>query len=329
MPTGELESTLSDPESRPLPPTPPTLSVPGTPATPVRPDASGPGPGVPTASVTPPDPSTPPRGAGGATAPRGLRDQVGATKDAAKGLVDAHIELAKAEASEIGGRVARAAALVGCAIALLVMAGLLAVIGTSLFLAEWLFGSMGWGILHGLLLFTAIAVSAVVAAVGVEGGRIGRAIFGGLVVGVLVAIVLGLDAPNRLYTLIGDTVAPALDPASRPLLVGVVVGAIVGLLLGLIVGLARAGGAAAVIGLTLLGALLGAFTAIAFGPQVGIALGIAAGYLAWIVFLGADVAGRGIDAEALKARFMPTQTIETSKETIEWLRRRMPPGIGS
>ena len=41
-----------------------------------------------------------------------------------------------------------------------------------------------------------------------------------------------------------------------------------------------------------------------------------------------DVSRTGIDVEALKARFTPTQTIETSKETLEWLQKRMPPGIG-
>lgn len=284
---------------------------------------------MPPSAAPPPD--KPPAGSssGARVPPRGLKEQVGSTKDAARGLVDAHIELAKAEASEIGGQVARAAGLVGCAVALVVMAGLLAVIGTSLFLAEWLFGSMGWGILHGLLLFTALAVTAVVLAIGVEGSRVGRAVVGGVLVGALVAVVLGLDAPNRLYTLIGDNLLPTLDPAWRPLLVGVVVGAIVGLLLGLLVGFGRGAGIGAVIGLTILGALLGAFTAITFGPQVGIALGIAAGYATWTALLAADTASRGIDGDALKARFTPTQTIETSKETIEWLRRRMPPGIGS
>ena len=45
--------------------------------------------------------------------------------------------------------------------------------------------------------------------------------------------------------------------------------------------------------------------------------------------MGVDVARTGIDVEALKIRFTPTQTIETSKETLEWLQKRMPPGIGS
>ena len=46
-------------------------------------------------------------------------------------------------------------------------------------------------------------------------------------------------------------------------------------------------------------------------------------------FAGADVARTGIDVEALKNRFYPVQTIDTGKETLEWLQKRMPPGIGS
>ena len=45
--------------------------------------------------------------------------------------------------------------------------------------------------------------------------------------------------------------------------------------------------------------------------------------------MGIDVARTGIDVEALKHRFIPVQTIDTSKETLEWLQKRMPPGIGS
>jgi hypothetical protein len=45
--------------------------------------------------------------------------------------------------------------------------------------------------------------------------------------------------------------------------------------------------------------------------------------------MAADMARSGVDVEALKARFMPTQTIETSKETLAWLQSKMPPGIGS
>ena len=77
------------------------------------------------------------------------------------------------------------------------------------------------------------------------------------------------------------------------------------------------------------GSSLGAFTAITFGPQVGAGIGITVGYLTWMALMGIDVTRTGIDVEALKNRFYPVQTIETSKETLEWLQKRMPPGIGS
>ena len=262
----------------------------------------------------------------------GLFGQVRATFDSAKALAMAHLELAKTEASAIGGQIARAAALIGLAVAILIVAGLLLIIGTALFTADWLLGSMGWGIVHGVLLFTGIAVAAVLLAVGVEGSRIRNSFGLAAVIGLVVAGVLGLDAPNRLYAVIGNSVLPAIEPGVRPLLVGTLVGALVGVVAGIVLALRLSTGGARVggfVGLAILGALVGAFTAINFGPQVGIALGLSVGYAAWTALMAADTASEGIDTAALKSRFMPTQTIETSKETLEWLRRRMPPGIGS
>ncbi|MEJ7697567.1 MAG: hypothetical protein WKF78_13350 [Candidatus Limnocylindrales bacterium] len=57
----------------------------------------------------------------------------------------------------------------------------------------------------------------------------------------------------------------------------------------------------------------------AFGVRVGIGLGIAVGYLAWIVLMVADIVSSGVNLDTLKARFYPSQTIDTSKETLEWL----------
>jgi len=242
------------------------------------------------------------------------------------------VELAKAEAKEIGGHVARTAGLIGCAVALVMLALVLVGVGTALFLAEWLLGSMGWGVLHGLLLAVALAAAMLVAAAGISAARIGRALLGAIVIGAIVAIVLGLDAPNRLYTAIGTELLPGIEAGVRPLVVGTLVGAIMGLIIGALLALRLTTGSARIGGLVALivaGAAVGAFTAITFGPQIGIGIGIAAGYVAWTILLVADVARSGVDMEALKARFMPTQTIDTSKETLEWLRQRMPPGIGS
>ena len=160
----------------------------------------------------------------------------------------------------------------------------------------------------------------------------GRSFAVALLIGVTVAIVFGLNLPNQVYTLIGDNAASSIDPAYRPLVVGAIVWAVIGVLLGIGISfrLKSAGSRfGALIGLILAGALFGAFTAITFSPQVGVALGIAAGYAAWIALMIADMARTGVDTEALKARYTPNQTIDTSKETLEWLQKRMPPGIGS
>ena len=69
----------------------------------------------------------------------------------------AHVDLAKAELSAISGEIARVAAFVGIALAVVFFAVILIVVGTALFTSEWLLGSMGWGILHGTLLFAGIA----------------------------------------------------------------------------------------------------------------------------------------------------------------------------
>ncbi len=44
---------------------------------------------------------------------------------------------------------------------------------------------MGWGVLHGLLLFTGLAMACLFAAVGLSGRAIGLATLGGLLIGVL------------------------------------------------------------------------------------------------------------------------------------------------
>jgi hypothetical protein len=151
-------------------------------------------------------------------------------------------------------------ALAALAIAVLLFAALLAVIGGSLFLAEWLLGSMGWGILHGILAALGIAFAAGLLALDVPAGRVGRSLLVALVVALAVGGALGLTT---------------------------------------------------------------------FGPQVGAAVGITIGYLTWIALMGIDVVRTGVDTDGLKDRYYPTQTVETSKETLEWLQKRMPPGIGS
>jgi hypothetical protein len=277
--------------------------------------------------------STPPPSDSNARPPaRGLRAQLLATRDAAIGLVQAHVELAKAELSAIAGEIGRIAALAAVAIVVVILAGVLAVIGTALFLGEWLLGSIGWGVLHGILAFAAIAIGAGLMAAGVAAGRVGRSFVAGVVVAIVVGVALGLEWPNQAYAAAGEAARLNVEIGARPLVVGLLVGALVGVLIGFGAAVRIGSGVgrlAAIVGLAILGALAGAFSAITFGPQVGAAVGITFGYLTWIAVMGADVARQGVDVGDLQERFYPTQTIETGKETLEWLQKRMPPGIGS
>lgn len=370
--------------------------------------------GVPPEAGTPPGAGIPPGesppgaktssstgGSGGDrrhTEPPGLREQIGATRDSAKRLLDAHLELGKAEFEEIGDAIKRAAILGGVAAAALLMAGLLATVGTPLFLGEWIFGSIGWGLLHGLLLLVAIAATAGLAAIGTESSRLGRSLVIAFVIAIVVGIVLGLDLSNRAWSAVGDALVPLVASDSRPLVAALVSLPVVsGLLVGLVslmrslgrdavggqdrpsVGSSAGAGlpaaayvgwlvafayayttgalmpdwrifAAAVAGIVVaevifmilgrwrpgfdlvsgltigvvIGLVLAFLTAIAFGRRVGAAMGVTIGLIAWPALMAADFAGRGVDTEALKDRFIPKRTIEMTKETIEWARARMP-----
>lgn len=212
------------------------------------------------------------------------------------------------------------------------IAVMLGIIGTSLFLAEWLLGSMGWGVLHGVLLLIAIGVTCVLVPLGMSRVRVGVAFLVGVAVAVLVSLLLTLALPNELYRVMGESALPGIEPGVRPLVVGAAIWAVIGLLGGLVVALRFDGWGArigALLGGAALGALVGAVTSLDPGLQVGTGIGIAVGYITWIGVMAADMARSGVDVEALQARFMPTKTIETSKETLAWLQSKMPPGIGS
>lgn len=269
---------------------------------------------------------------GGRRPARGLRAQLLASRDAAIALGRAHIDLAKTEIGAIAGEIGRLLGLVAAAIAVLLLAGLLVIIGTSLFLGEWLLGSIGWGVLEGFLALVAIAVFSLLLALGVTGGRLARSFVVGLIVAVVIGVALGLEWPNQAYAAAGEAARLNVAEGVRPLVVGLLVGALVGALIGFAAAIrigSGGGRVGAIVGLAVVGTLAGAFSAITFGPQVGAGVGVTIGYLTWIALMAVDVARRGVDFEGMKDRFYPQQSIDTGKETLEWLQKRMPPGIGS
>jgi hypothetical protein len=267
---------------------------------------------------------------GDATGPApGMRAQFGATKDAALGLVKAHVELARAEFADILDEVKRVAILVGLAFAALITVSLLLPIGISLFVGETLFGSLGWGVLHGTLLLLGISMAAVLIALGAGGGRVGLDFLIGALTGLAIGLLLGLNLTNRFWATVGNSFASNIGADVRPLIVGALVCAVVFGLLGLIAG-ARGGGLigafVGALGGAIFGALLGALTSVALGPRVGAAIGLTVALIIWPIAMSVGLARRGVDGEALKNRFWPDETIETTKETIEWVRERTPLG---
>lgn len=263
-------------------------------------------------------------------APKGVREQATATVAAGLRVGRAHLALARAEFGQILAEGQRVAILAGLAAGLVLFAGLLFPIGLTLFLGEWLFGSIGWGLLLGTELAIGGAVVLAFAALYVPGSRIAGRLLIALVVGVVVAVLLALDLPHRAFVSLGTSIVPSIDPGPRPLIVGLVVGAVIGALAGLLAGLAgrRAAGATvgAAIGLAILGLLIGALVAIDYSPAVAIALGLAVALALWPALVGIDTWRRGIDVAALKNRFYPRLTVETTKETIEWVRKQRPLG---
>ena len=255
---------------------------------------------------------------------RGLFAQLRATRDAAMAMVRAHIDLAKAEMREIGGEIGRAVGLVAGALGCLTFLLLLLFVGGILFLGEWVFGSIGWGLLLGSEALLVIALSMLLAAVRAGGAK--RAAITAGVTGLILIVVLGFSLTNLLWTAVGTALLPGIESGVRPLATGTLIVAVIGFVIGLIVGakLGKAKGAAAGGGIGILaGALLGAFTAITIGPRVGIALAIAVSLVVFAATWGA-LARTRIDMDELKKRFIPQATIDTTRETIEWAKQQNP-----
>jgi len=270
-------------------------------------------------------PPTPPASEQPAGDPPGIRAQVGATFEAVKRLVNAHVELAKAELADIVDEVKRMVGLFAVALAMVLLVGMLFLVGGLLFLGEWLFGSIGWGVLLGSLLLLDIALSAVLVALDVSTKRVATAFGIAVVIGVAVGLVMGFDLTHRGWTALGDSLAPQFDPNTRAVLLAMGITAAVGAVIGLVSGLRAGSGAGGqLVGGAIAGVALGLLTVISIPAQVGAALGVLVALIAWPALAGRDVMRTGIDGEALKRKFTPEATIELTKETIEWVRERTP-----
>jgi hypothetical protein len=89
----------------------------------------------------------------------------------------------------------------------------------------------------------------------------------------------------------------------------------------------RGGVGSAIGGLVLggiVGALLGGLTVISLPATIGAAIGVLVGLITWPILAASDLMRTGVDGEAIMKKFTPDETIGLTKETIEWVRARMP-----
>ncbi len=247
------------------------------------------------------------------------------TIDAVRQLVTAHVVLARAEAAVILADAKQVAIRLGLGLALIVYIAILVPVGTALFLGEWIFGSMGWGILHGALFSAASAFVLVLGALHIRRTYLAGRFLVAVLIGIVVGTILGLAMPHAAYVAIGDSAASGVDAGVRPLLIGMAIWGAIGALLGLLLG-ARFGGLGGALGGffvgAVAGALFGAFTAISFSPQVGAAIGVTVALIAWPLLSGMSL--RGYDWEDLRRRFVPQASIDAATESMDYVKARMP-----
>ncbi|MEO7203972.1 MAG: hypothetical protein ABIZ52_03040 [Candidatus Limnocylindrales bacterium] len=271
-------------------------------------------------------PASPPPSGPAKGEPPGLRAQFGATIEAGRRLLTAHVDLAKTEVGEIVDEVKRMVALGAMALGALLMVGLLIPLGGMLFLGEWLFGSIGWGVLLGTFLLLDVAAMALLLALDVDGRRIGTSLVVALVAGAAVGVVMALDLTHRGWTALGDSVASAYDANTRAVLLAVGISALVLGMLGFATGIRNGFGHAwgRLVVWAVIGVFVGLLTVISIPVTVGAALGVLVALITWPVVAGGDLARTGVDGDALAKKFIPQQTIDLTKETIEWVRARTP-----
>ncbi len=248
-----------------------------------------------------------------------LLDQIQRTRESFMGLLQAHIALLRAEFDSILGEVKVLASLAGAALGIAFMTAILVWVGGFLFMGEWLFGSIGWGLAHGLLLGIALIVAL---ALGIVGARARYSVISFLVAFVIVVAIALLCGLNVAYNAVESVVPNLAGPFNAPGVIAVLGGLVIGaLLFGVL--LAFVGGVRGALGGIFLGAFLGIFVGWLIAgapwtwpPALGFAITI--GLVAWPI-LNVIFAWPSLDPAARFARLYPKQSIEAANETRDWL----------
>jgi hypothetical protein len=244
-------------------------------------------------------------------------------------LVSAHLALLRAELAVVGRELGIIAGLAAGILALLLLALLLLYIGGWLFFGDWLFGSMGWGIIHGTLLNVALIALFVVNLAGGSWRAYALGAVAGVVVGVGLGLLLTSNLSNDLAEWGADQLQLALDDNWVPTLLGLVVGGLVAGIAALIVGWwKRVRGRALlalVVGLALAGAFAGALVASTrYDNPNGVAgLAVMLGLLTWIGVGGLLAYWRGLDVEGRYESLVPRRSIESLEASRDFVKAEL------
>ncbi|CAN5561930.1 hypothetical protein BH23CHL8_BH23CHL8_27750 [soil metagenome] len=250
-------------------------------------------------------------------------------RESLKRLIETHVALLRAELSRAGRELGIIVGLALAAVVLATLLGVLLFVGTFLFLGEWLFGSMGWGLVHGTLVTLALITGIGLNLAGAWMGAYAR----GFLWGAAATIVLSLIFASNVLRTGAVTLAResedaiALHPDLLPTLVGLVVGAVVFALLAAAAGW-RLGSASASVGPLVVaglvaGAIVGAILgSVQFDNPGAVAISLVIGLLTWMAVSVALAAGRGFDVEGRYAPLVPRQTIAAFEETRDFVMRQ-------
>ena len=268
---------------------------------------------------------------GDATPPASLAQQIGRTRSSVGRLVSAHVGLLKAEIGEIVDQIKVIGTLAGIILAFALLMGNMLFIGGMLFLGEWLFGSIGWGLAHGVLLALALIVVLAMAILGAPARAAMLGFFVAVVLTVCIALLCGSNVAYNSAVQLGANIA---QPFGSPGVIALIAGAVVGALIFMLLMARMAGRGGAIAGL-FVGAIIGALVGWLIGgapwtwpPAAGFAITI--GLICWPIFAAA-VALPGLDPAERFSRLYPKQSIEAFEETRtfleeQWATRRPMPG---
>jgi len=218
----------------------------------------------------------------------------------------------------------------GAILAIAIFAALLLTIGTTLFLGEWLFGSMGWGVLHGVLLSAALIVTIALVIVEAPGRFHAYGLLAGLGTGLVTLLILGTNSLRKLAESAGQALldrGASLDPAWAPViaamgLTAIILGVVL-LIVGWRVGAGR-GGIYGLVGGLILGLPLGAFLGgLTWSLNGAVAAAIAVGLLTWPIVTALTLLRSDFDASQRFRRLWPRETYRAAMETRAFLEEQM------